>query len=87
MGDLVTRLRYLASLNDERNGGPYGGYAATKCMEAMAEAATAIAARDAEIERLRSAIAWYGNSDPDAMNAIIARVAAAIPKQKTETES
>jgi len=41
----------------------------------------------AEIELLRSAIAWYGNSDPDAMNAIIARVAAATPKQKTETES
>jgi hypothetical protein len=53
---LVERLRHLVSLNDERNGGPYQGYAASEFVKAAAEAADAIASltaqlREAERER------------------------------------
>jgi hypothetical protein len=45
--DLTKRLRFLVSLNDPAHGGPYGGTAATQCMEAMTAAAN-------EIDRLRA---------------------------------
>lgn len=41
--ELARKLRHLVSLNDPRNGGPYQGIAATACMEAMTEAAAALA--------------------------------------------
>jgi hypothetical protein len=37
--ELAKRLQFLVSLNDPKNGGPYGGYAAQQCIEAMREAA------------------------------------------------
>lgn len=43
-----------------------------------------IAEQAAEIERLWAAIAWYGDSDPDAMNAIIYRVAALASAEQKE---
>ena len=42
--DIVERLRFLVSLNHESNGGPYAGYAAAMCMEAMRDAASTIEA-------------------------------------------
>jgi hypothetical protein len=52
-GELVEKLNQLVSLNEERNGGPYGGHAAAACMSAMSEAATRIAALAAELERVK----------------------------------
>lgn len=44
MSDIVAKLRFLVSLNEERNGGPYQGLAAEQCVSAMEEAANVIAA-------------------------------------------
>jgi hypothetical protein len=42
MRDLAERLRHLVSLHRPEDGGPYAGYAAEMCMEAMREAASVI---------------------------------------------
>lgn len=42
VGELVERLRHLISLDEPKNGGPYGGLAARECLRAMSEAATAL---------------------------------------------
>lgn len=50
--ELAVRLRYLVSLNEPENGGPYGGYAAAEFVKAGAEAASAIESQQARIEAL-----------------------------------
>lgn len=40
MLECAARLRRLVSLNEPRNGGPYQGFAAEMCMDAMREAAS-----------------------------------------------
>jgi hypothetical protein len=56
---LVERLRHLVSLNDERNGGPYQGYAASEFVKAAAEAADAIASLTAQLAEARDTRASY----------------------------
>lgn len=53
---LVAELRHLVSLHAPENGGPYGGYAADRCMKAMARAADALTAAEAEIKVLRGGL-------------------------------
>jgi len=60
---LVERLRFLVSLNEPQNGGPYQGYAAQKFIETANEAATALqsqadalAANETELDLLRKRV-------------------------------
>lgn len=55
--ELVGRLRHLVSLNETKNGGPYGGYAAQECVSAMDEAASAIERLEAELTSERNQFA------------------------------
>jgi len=49
VAELVERLEHLVSLNDPDKGGPYGGYAAQNCVEAMSKAASALSAQAAAL--------------------------------------
>ena len=52
--ELVRQLRHLVSLNEPHMGGPYTGYAAQACVEAMGMAAERIETLSMELERSRS---------------------------------
>lgn len=54
--NIVARLRALAALDRPESGGPYGGYAASTCMEAMREAATALETLQRERDEAREAL-------------------------------
>jgi len=47
--ELVNRLRHLVSLDEQKNGGPYRGYAATEFVKAAVEAAARIEAAEASL--------------------------------------
>ena len=76
MNELIDRLHHLVSLDEPDKGGPYGGYAASKCIEAMREAADLLLSQAQEIERLSEGLRSRGlrlpSADPvtDALNAI-----------------
>jgi hypothetical protein len=80
MSELVKRLRHLVSLDESSNGGPYGGYAAQQCMEAMRDAAARIEAleqalRDA-LPILEESYRWHRDAQSHA--AIIMRACRAV---------
>src|SRR6478735_7905255 len=56
MSELIGRLRHLVSLNEEKNGGPYGGLAAEQCVIAMREAAEDLGVKDALIREMVAAL-------------------------------
>lgn len=50
---LVGEMRHLVSLNEPDKGGPYGGFAAQRCMAAMTKAASTLTSLAAEVEALK----------------------------------
>lgn len=54
---LSERLRHLVSLDRPENGGPYQGYAASYCVNVMAEAAAKLDALQARVKELEK---WQG---------------------------
>lgn len=66
MTDIVSELKFLVSLNDEVNGGPYMGHAAQRCMIAMNQAISEIirllsALSEAEKERDEARV-WHSKA-------------------------
>ena len=59
VGELVRKLNHLVSLNEPKNGGPFQGFAAQACVEAMREAASRLSqagVRDEDVERVAIAM-------------------------------